>query len=58
MSDMHEDTLLSGSAAFAVSAILQGIGVAIAVLLILLILIIWRRRNRRKNRGNSVYLFH
>ncbi len=30
----------------------------IVVLVAVLAFVIWRRRNRRKNKGNSVYLFH
>ena len=37
---------------------LNGVIAAIVVLVLVLAFIIWRRRNRRKNRGNSVYLFH
>lgn len=42
-------------------ALLTPLNVTVATIIILgavLIFIIWRRRNRRKNRGNSVYLFH
>lgn len=45
----------------AAGALLTPLNVTVAAIIILgavLIFIIWRRRNRRKNRGNSVYLFH
>ena len=49
------------AAAVAASALLTPFNITVAVIIVLvalLVFIIWRRRNRRKNKGNSVYLFH
>ncbi|MBX8633824.1 MAG: hypothetical protein M1422_07200 [Candidatus Thermoplasmatota archaeon] len=50
----------SGYAVASVIALtpLDGVIISIIVLLLILSFIIWRRRNRRKNKGSSVYLFH
>lgn len=49
------------AASLAASALLTPFNIVVTIIVILvagLIFIIWRRRNRRKNKGNSVYLFH